>query len=200
MLDKVVNPSNKSILVLSNYRTGSTAFCDTIAKHFDLKNYDEHLYYSAESYQNILDLVDQNQIIFKIQPDQIPVNCWEELTKKCYVIGLERKNILNQIVSFYICSRTQVWHNTDKNPDVEKLTADIAIDRFDIEDEIRYILKMRKIYNENKKYCDVTFIYEDILSNFENTDYKLSSKPNNFIDIYNSVEKIFLSPEFNCYE
>jgi LPS sulfotransferase NodH len=189
MIDIISNiPQNKTILILTSYRTGSTALCDLVAKQNNLINCGELFHFvedvdSYTAYQN-------KNIVLKIMPDQIPHDkYWNDLINKSYIIGLHRKRIDKQIASFYISHRTKKWHFEKKDSLLDNYQ--VEIDIFDLEDQIRYILKMNDIYDTYfKKFTQAVLSYEELYENLIETNYQIYSKPNNYIEIVDTINKL----------
>lgn len=180
-------PTNKTILVLASYRTGSTALCNLISKRTGLLNCDELFHFIAnpklyEQYQN------QN-IVVKIMPDQVPTLYWKELIKKSFVIGISRLPIQEQIASYYLAHRTQHWHFKKLNNNKHDYTIDI--ERFDLEDQIRYILKMNAIYQQQfVPHVNMEIKYETIKSELDESDYVTYIKPVNYKELLIAINDL----------
>jgi LPS sulfotransferase NodH len=181
-------PSDKTILILTSYRTGSTALCDLVSTQHNLINCGE-LFHFVEDPSSYTTFKHKN-IVLKIMPDQIPPgDYWNDLIDKSYVIGLYRNNIAKQIASFYISHRTRKWHFEKK----DSLNKDynVEIDLLDLEDQIRYILKMNSIYHSYfKKFIHIELSYETLYENLAETNYQVNAKPNNYIEIVDTISKL----------
>ena len=180
-------PTNKTILVLASYRTGSTALCNLISKKTGLLNCDElfHPEYDPKLYEQY-----QNQnIVVKIMPDQVPTLYWKELIKKSFVIGISRLPIQEQIASFYLAHRTKHWHFKKSNNNEHDYTIDI--ERFDLEDQIRYILKMNDIYQQQfVPHVTMEIKYETIKSELDESDYVTYIKPVNYKELLTTIDTL----------
>jgi LPS sulfotransferase NodH len=180
-------PTNKTILVLASYRTGSTALCNLISKQTGLLNCDELFHFGVnskyEEYRN------QN-IVVKIMPNQVPPLYWEELIKKSFVIGISRLSIREQIASFYLGHRTKHWHYFKKSNNHEH-DYTIEIDRYDLEDQIRYILKINDTYQKQfVPLVNMEFTYEEIKSELAESDYVTYVKPVNYKELLTSIDNL----------
>ena len=176
-------PDDKTILIFANYRTGSTALCDWLSKKTGLVNYDEafHPTLNKKIYKN-------NNCIIKIMPDHVLPLDFDETVTRSFVIGIQRRNLIEQIASFYICDKTRRWH-THKN----EITQDylVEIDKSIIEDQIFYILKMQQAYTQ-LPYCkDLEIYYEDIVELLGNSKYAEYHKPGNYTELLTVVNILF---------
>jgi LPS sulfotransferase NodH len=182
-------PTDKTILVLASYRTGSTALCNLISKQTGLLNCEELFHHGVnpeyEKYRN------RNQnIVVKIMPNQVPSLYWEELIKKSFVIGISRLSIREQIASFYLGHRTKHWHDFKKSNN-RKHDYTIDIDRFDLEDQIRYILKITDMYQKQfVPLLNMEFKYEEIKLELAESDYVTYVKPINYEELLTSIDNL----------
>ena len=177
MLDNI--PTNESIIILANYRTGSTALCNWLSKKFNLFNLGEAFHPIGGK-----SVVSNKQYIIKIMPDHIvPLN-FVNYSNNAYVIGLKRKSLIHQVSSFYISDKTRIWHYKKDN-----LCNDytIDIDPLGIEDQIRYILKMTQLYDNNILKKDLEIYYEDIVQEISNSEYKIYPKPRNYDELLSQI-------------
>lgn len=133
-------PENTSIVVYANYRTGSTALCDMLAKEFNLKNYDE-LFHPLGLHKINLDII-QHPCIFKIMPDHEIPHSIKSLVDNSYKIGITRRSVVQQIASFYISTRTGKWHYEKKELTKNIKNYNVTLNQDALENEVRYILKM----------------------------------------------------------
>ena len=168
-------PPNKPILVIANYRTGSTALCNLIAKQTGYINLDEHFHPKFNrSYKSWRDKL----TVIKIQPDhQVPPHHWNELLDKSYVIGITRRDIVEQIASFYLCHKTQIWHEKQSSDLVDDYLIDI--DEYELEDQFRYISDLCDRFQNLTPYCSKLFYYEDISKYLNDSEFRIKSKPRN---------------------
>ena len=189
-LSQVVVPKNKSVLVLSNFRSGSTALCNVLGKHLNKQNLDEDLYINQEADQTVLD-TSRKGVIFKVQPDHVPETLWKDILDNCFVIGITRRNVVDQIASFHVCTLTEQWHNNAdyKLYDNKKIHS-IVLDDVEIRKNVAYILETREKYSQNKHLLDIEFYYEDIKTELTESDYSISTRPDNYADLQKHISKI----------
>ena len=170
-------PTNTSIIVLANYRTGSTALCNILSKNYKIQNYDEFFNTTKPDILN-------EKFIIKIMPDHNIPKSFNEKFNDSFVIGLKRKSLVDQIISFYICHMTQVWHYKNIS---QNMYYEIKIDELEIINQSRYILKMTENYNNNNLRKDLEIYYEDIIDIIEHSDYTIYPKPANYVELFTVV-------------
>ena len=179
-------PLDKPILVIANYRTGSTALCNLIAKQTGHINLDEHFH---PKFDQLYELWKDKLTVIKIQPDhQIPLDQWNELLNKFYIVGITRRDIVEQIASFYLCHRTQIWHEKKSSDLVGDYLIDI--DRYDLEDQIRYIHDTCNKFQNLIPYCNELFYYEDIRNYLNESDFRIKSKPSNYNMLIDKIKEL----------
>jgi hypothetical protein len=200
-------PTDRSVMVITNYRTGSTALCDYISKQTGLLNCDEVFHHAdAECYY---DRVKDKKIVFKVMPDHRFQEQWKTLASECYIVGLHRQNIAEQIASLCIAKQGKTWHyvkenvsqpNILNNPDHSPfpiLTTDrisaIKIDRLAVEDECRYILEMYIKYRMYRRFFNTELVYEDIKGELAISDYSVYPKPNNYQELIDIVKHLLIN-------
>lgn len=111
------------ILVLTNYRTGSTNFCQYLAKEHNYLNCDEifHPLRNDQQQENIQLIKDNPRTVVKVMPYQLLnaktpnlLDLLVDLSEKIYV--LVRKDVYNQCKSHYIAIQLEDhWHSNFKN-------------------------------------------------------------------------------------
>lgn len=190
MMDCLDNLNGRSILVIANYRTGSTALCDLLSKHTGYQNLDEY-FHPAKNFKNFKKLLNK-KIIVKIMPDHPVGNNWGYLLENFFILGITRRDLVAQITSFYICDQTRIWHNK-KNFEIN-MPAQVNVVNDDIENQCRYILNQRLRYQQLKQHCEVELIYEEIQQEFVKSDYDQYPKPTNYDQIQYCIKQ-FLTHE-----
>lgn len=191
----------RSIMVVATYRSGSTALCDYIAKQTGLLNCDE-VFHPADAvclYERVKD----QRMVFKIMPDHKFEKYWTELVDTCYVVGLSRKNIVEQIASLCLASQRRTWHYVKENtlqPNILNnpthtpfpvLSADVNytadLDIENIENQCRYILDMYNKFNTLREHFDTDLVYEDIQTDLAASDYVPYPKPDNYQELISVI-------------
>jgi hypothetical protein len=109
-------PGNRSVIVFSSFRTRSTALCDCIAQQNGLTNFDEAFLNVRRtmSFVNFVNnqsgnfvikvMCNTNQYTPEIQQFLQP------LLNQCTIIRLRRRDVIAQIISFYIAAVNDRWH------------------------------------------------------------------------------------------
>lgn len=107
------------ILVLTTYRTGSTWYCDNIARTRDYTNLGEAFHESNQSlHQQVVNYLKSNpRTVVKLMPchlSKTPVKHLLEILLELAteVIFLVRNNFDAQCQSYYIAKTTGDWHNS----------------------------------------------------------------------------------------
>jgi hypothetical protein len=185
----LVIPENKSVVIFTSYRTGSTALCDYISKKYKLVNFDEvlHVDFSKRLENFKAFLTSHNKFVIKIMPDQITnsnIEFINQLVTDSFLIKLERKNIIEQITSFYLCCETGNWHFTKFN-NMQEYTVEIKPENFDY--LIKYILNNNKNLNKLDYQYHLKLYYEDI--NNIDSQYRIYQKPSNHLALTNAIKQ-----------
>ena len=185
-------PKNKSIIVLGSYRCGTTALCDYLSNTFNLRNFDEvfhdNIPQRTDDFHKFLES-DQPRYIIKIIPTQINDGNRQlinELIAQCFVIKCIRHNLLEQILSWYICMHTAVWHYEQNDSTKENYT--VNIDKTSLFRCSDSIIRVNRMLDELTYKIDATLIYEDmgILS----SKYKLYHRPTNHEELYSTLRNV----------
>ncbi len=178
-----VLPHNTNIVVITNYRTGSTAFCDIVAKKLRLINLDEAFH---PQLKRKLPTRASQKTIIKIMPDHFDQPGAQDALSNAYVVGLTRKDLTSQIASFYVCHVSKHWHDVESR-DRNDYTIDINTN--EIEDQIQYILAMHYKYQTIKNLCQTEFTFENIKQELALSKYTEYKKPKNYDKIYSLVNQ-----------
>lgn len=130
------------ILVLTNYRTGSTNFCQYLAKEHNYLNCDEifHPLRNDQQQENIQLIKDNPRTVVKVMPYQLLnaktpnlLDLLVDLSEKIYV--LVRKDVYNQCKSYYIAMQLRNhWHDNFKS------TKEVTYNKDDWEHSLYFIL------------------------------------------------------------
>lgn len=188
-------PLNTSITLLTNYRTGSTAFCDFVSKKYNLINLDEVFHPQQNNTTRYLSTINQ-KVMIKIMPDHFDHVMVAQALSKSYVIALSRNDFFAQVSSFYVCHMTKHWH--DLKLTKRKDNYSVSIDALEIENTINYVVEMQKKYRHLAKcYSQQEFVFEDIVPFFEQSKFNEYHKPDNYIEIYNIVKNKLLDKQLN---
>jgi LPS sulfotransferase NodH len=182
-------PENKSVVIFTSYRTGSTALCDYISKKYKLTNFDEVFHGMVpDRTKRFLDY--KGNYVIKIMPDQITDrygsfkygSLLKKIVNESFIIKLTRADVVKQIASFYICCETDKWHYK-----VPELISDYKINIHNTDYPFDYIMSNNRQL-ENLEYCyDLVLTYEDL--EITNTDYKIYNKPTNYTELIEMITK-----------
>lgn len=172
------------IVVLSSYRTGSTAFCNALSKMYSIKNYDE--YFHRDKTHTDFDTVKSKGYVIKIMPDQIIEPYFTELIQSSLVYGIYRIDVVKQIASYFISIQRNVWHNKH-NSDTEKY--EISFDPAHVGLVAKQILEFNKDYEEKlRPLCSKEFIYENIQPVLKISDFNRYNKPVNYQELIDTIQ------------
>jgi len=186
-------PLEKSVAVLSSYRTGSTALCDYIASSNGIKNFDEAFHRSIpDRYNNFLHHYNSGlRYVAKIMPDHVTTktnNTIASVLNSAYKIRLIRRDVSKQIASFYICHMTQKWHYHKLQQQTEY---SIPINETELNNISMYIHDMNQQLLTKWNDVDCTVYYEDL--DIIDSRYVLYSKPSNYSELMELITKNDLS-------
>jgi LPS sulfotransferase NodH len=175
---------DRDVVVLSNYRSGSTAFCDVVAQRYGLKNLGEafHRFKNQKHYEQSRGA----RNLVKIMTDQIDHPEFENIMSKSFVIGLSRRDVLAQISSLYISDLSGIWHR-DRGA---YNNYEIKIDRDRILNVTRYVLDLRERYERMRDRCNVQLEYEDILDDLKQSRIGIYHKPQNHQELLTQIQQI----------
>ena len=167
------------ILILANYRTGSSSFNHIMSQQYNLKKIAEpHLDHSRM--QTLSEMVKNKQTNFtvKFMPDQLNEHqiYYDIYNSDCYKIKLQRKDKIAQIASYYIAYVSGTWHS--ENPAVRGEKYYIPIHHDDINYSIDKILDNDKMLDEMDIKFDQALYYEDL--NLENGNASKLNFPMNY--------------------
>lgn len=162
----------KPIVIVANYRTGSTTYSNVIANQYNLVNFPEP-HYQPEHFKQLSTMVleSKSNFVLKIMPDQIKKNLiyQQVLDLDCYKIKLTRENKVEQIVSHYIARLTNKWNSS--NPATRGQVYHIPIMKVELTKVIEYILEMDQHLDRLSINFDQELTYESILESIKNTNF-----------------------------
>jgi len=179
------------IVVLTSYRSGSTAFCDILSQQCQVPNYDEWFHDAhPDQWLNFKKLnLDQGYVV-KIMPDQIR-KPFKSLIKNSLVLGLYRRDVISQLTSYFICHQTGRWH-------IKKNQSQQDYELTDYQGQIpilvENLLKINQIYWDTfKPLCHKEYIYEDLMNQqfFKKTNFDYYPKPKNYNKVKQKIQKYF---------
>jgi hypothetical protein len=152
----------KPILVISNYRTGSTSYSAKLARDNNLMWFPEpHL--TPDTYNKLQELITSGStgFVVKFMADQIDsVDAYQTLLKTdSHKVKLLRRNVEDQILSHYVASITGIWNtlNQDKFDPYR-----VSIDNIQLRNSINIINESRKMLDNLECTFDEVIYYEDL--------------------------------------
>ena len=177
------------ILLLANYRTGSSDYCDTLSKINNATFLPEpHLY--EKQYRLLKQIVFAGKpFVVKFMPDQIAEHPIYDkiLNSNCYKIKLTRDNKIDQIASYYIASMTKIWNSTDIFSRGEKYTVEIS--HWQIRKAIDIISKNDNLFKTLDIKFDEELTYENLVdNNLLGRRLVKILEPTNILDIKKVIE------------
>jgi hypothetical protein len=182
----------KPTLILSNYRTGATEFGRQLA-------FSNHCAWFPEPETSEIPNIEANfrqacadgrPFITKVIVDKIDDPFYVDfLLKDLYVVCIRRRDLLAQIVSYYIYRKTQQWAQLSSS--LENYSVPIDWDEISI--AIRHITLNEKRLLTSEIGSDKTLFYEDLIYHNENQRQFKTSQPSNYDEIHDAVLKVILN-------
>jgi LPS sulfotransferase NodH len=180
-------PKGKNIVVLANYRTGSTALCEILSKITGYPNLDEDFHFDVTNRQQFVQ--DKKPSIIKIMQDQHPPEYLiERVFGNAFIIGIYRRDFPAQVVSWIISKKTDKWHKRSGN-DV-MIPAKLTISPSEV---LRYTPGMYQGYLEYLDcgpFMDVEVCYEDLLPDLNESGFEKMPKHDGYLDHINMVKSL----------
>ena len=191
-----INVTKFPVVILANYRTGSSALAAKISKKYSLKFFSEpcHNDNIAELDSHKMEFMRfytqhfSNNFLIKFMPSQISCfNPYEEiLSRKKFLIKLRRHNKVEQIASFYTANKRKKFFKL-KTEKIEKYSVSIDIEI--LKECCHSILRNEYLLNSLPYKEDMNLVYED-LGFISDTDHDLSDQPENMEEIKEEIRKI----------
>jgi len=181
----------RPIVIIANYRTSSSALSEHIAKKYEIPNrFSEPMQWHA-AYLTFSEFIDSNStdFVLKIIADQMD-DCRyyrEILSRDCYKIRLLKRDIPEQIASYYVAHKTRKWWQLT---DEEREPRVIRSVRSNLLRAMNIILHNNALLEESNIQFDETLYAED-LPFMEVSKYKVSTKPTNYNAIYDAACKLY---------
>lgn len=174
------------IVVLANYRTGSTAFCHTLSKMHRIPNLSELL--QRDKTQDDYNKINFDSYVVKIMPDQVFEPIFSELIKTSVVYGLYRRDIVEQITSYFVSTQRNVWQNFNY-ADKETYSIDYNIEQLTA--AVNRIVNLNKDYKEKMKpLCVKEYVFEDIQPLLRASGFKRYNRPTNYEELLATVKQL----------
>jgi len=179
------------ILVLANYRTGSSTLAYNLSKEYNLYFFPEPLRVTEENDRPMSRLAKRirngkNNFIIKFMPDQMN-DCHRYVdiyNSDCYKIKLQRRDKIAQIASHYVSCVSGIWHSNNPAERGERFSPPIHIN--DIDFSIDLILDNEKIFATLDAKFDQELYYEDL--NLESDKWVKLNAPDNYDEICSDIK------------
>ena len=156
--------NKRPILLIATARSGSTAYAHHLGKLHKIKVWIEPSRDPAEfeSFKRYIAAGNKDYVV-KIIAYQLENNEVYQslLAGDCHKIKLTRENKLDQIISFYIASVSNIWNDHDKYARGTEYTTDIDTKLIDI--AIYNVNASDKLLNNLDINFDETYTYEELI-------------------------------------
>jgi hypothetical protein len=180
---------NFPILLLSNYRTGSSALVYSLGQKYNLKVFSEpHIYPNSLKELNSMLKHGNKNFIIKFMPDYIDkVQEYQDIyNSNCYKIKLTRKDKVAQVTSYYIAKITKKWNNMyGTAPSITPYFVEIN-NINTIDESIEKISNIDILLETSNIKFDEHIVYED--ADFSNAPIDKLIAPVNYQKIYSYIE------------
>lgn len=182
------------VVIVANYRTGSSALISHITEKYDLFRFDEP--HNDEVHIKKLNEIISDGVIgytVKFIADQIAViDTYKQLLlMPGYKIKLTRNNKINQIASYYIAMMTNRWRAYSYNPNF--VDYEVPISDEWISFCIEKITNVDSILESLDVDFDETLTYEELGYIENKAEFALTVQPRNFDEIKAEIEKRYQS-------
>jgi hypothetical protein len=154
-------PSNWGIVVIANYRTGSTALCDYLSQLTGLPFLGEVFHFNPSSRPDTYD--PEQRSIVKIMPNHMPPEeHWDSLFNNSYVIGLYREDFAAQVLSYAVSLRTGQWQQ-EKNADSVLTNSNMKLTTGHLSRYVNCLREIQTAWHDCESFFDITLQYEQLL-------------------------------------
>jgi hypothetical protein len=188
----------RNIVVLANYRTGSTALCDLLARRTDYKNLDEafHFKHKDRDYQNLKTIT--GPCVIKIMPEQfVDFDFVGKIFADAIFIGIYRKNFVDQVASFYQAHCQEHWH-LERGNSVQSTC--LSIDRQLLKIWGRRLASNQKDYVKCREFMQDELEYGSLITDLRFSRFEILPKPTNYDELLTATKEVLLEnglPLFN---
>ena len=178
----------KPIVIICNYRTGSTAYSAILADQHNFINFSEP-HYDPVLVEQLSTLLAESKtnFVLKIMPDQINLNpiYQQILALDCYKIKLTRNDKVEQIISQYIAKMTNKWNSPD--PAVRGQVYKIPVVKSELIRAIDFIQEVDQLLDNLDINFDKEITYESINNILQDAELDGMSKkliaPSNYEEL-----------------
>ena len=160
-----MNITKWPVVIFAGPRTGSTALGEHLASIYNTIYYNEPNMRPEEMKTFVSNFTIDTNFVLKIMAEmlaneQYPKHIMEKmLSNECFKIKLTRKNIVEQIASFYTCRNRKTWVYDEADYNQWGDTR-IDINRAEIEHSIKWVTYQNKLLD--KVIADISLSYEDL--------------------------------------
>lgn len=185
----MINVDKLPIVIIANYRTGSSELGRQLAKQHNVHWIPEPCHFSEN--QALLENCYKNKIdyVTKFIVDQIPLLPIHQqvINSDSFKICLTRQDKLFQAVSYYIARQRNTWRQT--SPTVPTYTVDI---NETVMQEVDQVLKRNdQLLNELSSTCHVVTSYEELgLDTLVQTDNYKTTSPDNLNQVIDLAKQV----------
>ena len=187
-----MNISKWPVIIFASPRTGSTILGEHIANIHNALYYNEPNMRPEEMKTFLNNFTLDNKFVVKLMAemlgnDQYPNHIMKKmLSNECFKIKLTRKNIVEQIASFYTSRNRKTWVYDETNYNQWNNTC-IDINYPEIEHSIKWVSYQNKLLD--KVVADISLSYED-LPTIEST-FKKTPKPTNYPLLVDIIKQLY---------
>lgn len=197
MIENIIFPKYRDILVIGAPRSGTTALCNYISKKTGFKNLNE-IFSVKRKKDRPKSLSDPNQrYVLKLLPEQYTERKTyrseiEQKLSDSFIIILERKDLRAHIISLYVSTITDRWHflnERDTDEAIKFSHSDIRIDLDVMHWCLTRVKVNKKWLNEFKKFVHIPVIYEEM--GILDSDWQVFPRPKNHQELFEILDNNF---------
>jgi hypothetical protein len=186
----MIQPDKLPIVIIANYRTGSSALASSFSRNLKLLPFQEP-HYRPDYMLSFKQCLSDGKKSFVLKAIAEQLDTIEEyksvFDSNCFKIKLYRENKIEQIVSYYIATMTDTWgHYIDTPKQLYFVPYDDKIAKYAVD---RILLNDRILDNLDVEF-DITTTYEQ-LGLIENTKLIKTMQPTNLRKIRQFIEKVY---------
>jgi LPS sulfotransferase NodH len=183
-----VIPAEQTIIVLANYRTGSTALCDLLSQRTGLPFLGE-VFHHIEDRRPVKNFKPSNPSIIKIMPNHMPPEELQtELFGNSYMIGLYRQDFAAQILSFAIAHQIGKWQQEKGQDPI--VTGDIQIPNKMLGWYCKELGQHQTQWNYCRPFFDTTLCYEQLIPDLQHSIYDMTPQIDSYKQKLNYIRGI----------
>lgn len=185
----------RPIIIVSSARTGSSVFADYLAKKFSLNTFIEPKTRNEVELDNY---INKNCTDYVLKFHAIDFQYYENLDifNNAAIIACKRKNIINQIASYYVAHQKNKWFYKKWDVNLHEQNA-IELIESDIIYAVNKIIKFNYALENFHLDFDAVFHYEDLDNGefYKITNFVETPKPKNYESLKNNIKCILKTYE-----